>query len=764
MDPAQKTWNPSLRTKVLVPVTIVMVLLLTSAMLIVNLRFMQQTETNSRRELAAAMRHFQQGQARHFGSLKLRFQSLAREPHYLSAFRTADTKTIRHQLSLMVENELLANEGIVYVCYLPLVPDTDGATPPIISPSENSDDNFDVATGCHAAAQIAGQGEPATDTVRIGSNLCEVVAVPIFNETHDRVIGALVLGGKLGLGMARELGGETGGQSCTALLAGNRVIASTPPANSLPETELAAIFQRLIIRADGSKAALEQIQLAGNHYFCVGGNFPSLKGDTSLGYVLFRSYEEQLAALRETQVQLLLVSLLAILSGSLLVWWFVNRAMRPLAELRDSAEAVGRGDFSRRVKVRSRDECGQLAAAFNRMTENVRQAQTELQQTVNTLKTTQAQLVQSEKLSAVGEFVAGVAHELNNPLAAVMGFSELLKNADVDEKHRRHLDFIFKSAMRCKKIVQSLLSFARRHQPERKPVSVNKLIEEVLEIVAYQLRTSNVAVDTKFAADLPQVLADGHQIQQVVLNLVNNARQAIEAHQDSGRITITTQFAAQFIRIAVTDNGPGISPENLKRIFDPFFTTKEVGKGTGLGLSLCYGLIKEHGGNITVTSEPGHGATFTIELPASEISAPADSPAAHTDNDHSTEGAGKKILLVDDEEILLEMVRDGLKRHGYEVITANSGEAALRELPAGQFDAICSDLKMPGLNGRQVYDWIRTSQPKIARRMIFMTGDVINQSLQLFLEQEQLACLNKPFALGDLRSAIKKVIAENNGH
>ena len=398
------------------------------------------------------------------------------------------------------------------------------------------------------------------------------------------------------------------------------------------------------------------------------------------------------------------------------------------------------------------------------MTENVQSAQGELQSSVTTLKTTQAQLVQSEKLSAVGEFVAGVAHELNNPLAAVMGFSELLKGADVNEKQRRHLDLIFKSSQRCQKIVQSLLSFARRHQPERKPVAVSKLIEDVLEIVAYQLRTSNVEVVTRLATDLPLVLADGHQVQQVMLNLINNARQAIEAHQAGGRITIITEGNGSFIRIHIQDNGPGISPENIKRIFDPFFTTKEVGKGTGLGLSLCYGLIKEHGGDITVTSEPGHGATFTIALPATEGTRAADSTPPTDNAINPKEGIGKKILLVDDEEMLLEMVRDDLLRFGYTVVTASNGEAALRELHAHQIDAICCDIKMPGLNGRQVYDWLRSARPEYSRRLIFMTGDVINESLQFFLEQEKLTCLNKPFALRELRDAIKNILHETNPH
>jgi two-component system, NtrC family, sensor kinase len=758
-----KFFKSGLRTKVLVPVLAVMVVLLAVTVLIVNQHFKQQVWANSRQELDSTMLRFQHEQIKQQKTLKERFQSLVREPVYLAAFRTLDANTIRNQLALMLENEQLANDGIVFVYFAPAADTTDNASP-IIQPASQQVNSLNITAGCYAVMQRARAGEPATDTVRIGDRLCSLVAIPVLNPTRDQVVGTLAFGKEMGWNEAQELSIGTGSHSCTALLAGNRVIATTLPGTNLLNADLVELYRQLAVSTPQTNTAPRSVVLKEKHYFFASGNFPSLKGDNSLGYLLFCSYEDQLAALRETQWLLLVVSLIAMVTGSVVVWYFVQRATAPLIELRDSAEAVGRGDFSRRVRVRSRDECGELAQAFNHMTENVQSAQAQLQQTVTTLKTTQQQLVQSEKLSAVGEFVAGVAHELNNPLAAVMGFSELLRNTNTDEKQRRHLDLIFKSSQRCQKIVQSLLSFARRHQPERKPVAVNKLIEDVLEIVAYQLRTSNVQVHCRFAPSLPLVLADGHQVQQVLLNLINNARQAIEAHQAGGQITVTTQARDGNIRIEIQDNGPGIAPENLSRIFDPFFTTKEVGKGTGLGLSLCYGLIKEHGGNITVASQPGAGATFTIELPATAGTSEADQPAASQEPAaNPKEGAGKTVLLVDDEEMLLEMIRDDFKRHGYRVLTATNGEAALRVLHAEKVDAICTDIKMPGLNGRQLYDWIRNTKPQFAQRIVFMTGDIINDSLQLFLEEEKAACLNKPFHLRDLRTAVKKIIADNSG-
>ena len=235
--------------------------------------------------------------------------------------------------------------------------------------------------------------------------------------------------------------------------------------------------------------------------------------------------------------------------------------------------------------------------------------------TVETLKTTQAQLIQSEKLSGIGEFIAGVAHELNNPLTSVMGFSELLRQADKDPKHKKYLEMIHKSALRCQKIVQALLSFARRRAPERKPACLNGLVEAAIESLQYQLSTGNIEVVTKLDPQLPLAMVDPHQIQQVILNIINNARQAMEAHQPKGRLNVTTESQGDFVRVIIQDNGPGIPEENLSKIFDPFFTTKEVGQGTGLGLSLCYGIIKEHRGRIVPRSKPGEGATFVVRLP-----------------------------------------------------------------------------------------------------------------------------------------------------
>jgi two-component system NtrC family sensor kinase len=381
---------------------------------------------------------------------------------------------------------------------------------------------------------------------------------------------------------------------------------------------------------------------------------------------------------------------------------------------------------------------------------------------MQTVKATQAQLIQSEKLSAVGQFVAGVAHELNNPLTAVVGFSELLQTMPSEGKNHAYLDRIAKSAMRCHKIVQSLLSFARQQTPERKLVQLHGVIEDVLEIMAYDLRTSGITVVKEFAPALPVITADPHQLQQVFVNILSNARQAIEPSQREGKMTIRTHVRDSMISVEFEDNGPGIRPENLARIFDPFFTTKPVGKGTGLGLSLCYGIIQEHGGNIRVRSEPGSGATFIIDLPvARELTGDVIRRGGTNVPFSDAEAVvGRSILVIDDEPWILDLAVELLRGDGHRVQTVLGGQQALELLERDKFDVIVSDWKMPGLNGVRLYEHLLASDPAAAKRVLFMTGDVVSDTFQDFLKLHSLICLSKPFAVGEFRAAVARISKE----
>ena len=230
-------------------------------------------------------------------------------------------------------------------------------------------------------------------------------------------------------------------------------------------------------------------------------------------------------------------------------------------------------------------------------------------------KKMQEQLMVTDRLASIGELASGIAHELNNPLTGVIGFAELLLEKDIPDDVREDLKIIYSEAKRTAEVVKNLLTFARKHTPVKQLVNINRIIEKVLELRTYEQKVSNIQVIARFASDLPEVMADYFQLQQVFLNIVINAEHfMIEAHH-RGTLTITTERIGDIIKASFTDDGPGISKENLGHLFDPFFTTKEVGEGTGLGLSICHGMIAEHGGRIYAESELGKGATFVVELP-----------------------------------------------------------------------------------------------------------------------------------------------------
>jgi CheY-like chemotaxis protein/anti-sigma regulatory factor (Ser/Thr protein kinase) len=301
------------------------------------------------------------------------------------------------------------------------------------------------------------------------------------------------------------------------------------------------------------------------------------------------------------------------------------------------------------------------------------------------------------------------------------------------------------------------LSFARQRPPERKWTDLNHVLDAVVEILIYELRTNNIKITRDYAPSLPKLLVDPHQVQQVFLNIVNNARQAIEAHRPHGAIRLSTRARGERVQVRFEDDGPGMSAETQAKIFDPFFTTKPVGKGTGLGLSLSYGIIQEHGGTISVESQVGKGTTFLIEFPVTSGDETAPSAAlAPSSSAPKLHGAGKKILIVDDEEDIVELARKSLERQGYTVRTALNGEGALRHLAHDQFELIVSDWKMPGLNGQQLYERLLEIQPLSAQRMIFMTGDVLSEKTERYLQEHEKICLTKPFSLADFERAIRK--------
>ncbi len=747
--------------KVLVPVIAVMATLLAVTMWIVNERFTAHLSKELLKSLNVADTVFLKSQglrARNFRSL---CQNVAKEPRVFSVCQADDTRTMQrflNDLLMELKGDSDGDDGPEWAYYSRWT----GATITNSVGNSGLDAVKFAQDGRLAIQKSLKTGEPAADSVKLGAGLYDIVSVPVFipDDAGDQLIGALTFARPISERVARELKEVT--HTEIVLLSSDGVVASTITNADFYRSFIEAFGQYRDGRPTGGGPRAgppRDLTLAGEQFMYLAGEFPSLRNTSQAGYLLLSSYAPPLAELRSTQRMLFGVSLIAILLGAATVWALVRKVTRPLRELRDAAEAVGRGDFSHRAAITSNDECGELAVAFNQMTANLNGSREQLEKTVDTLKTTRAQLIQSEKLSAVGEFVAGVAHELNNPLSSVIGFAELLKQSDTDERHRRYFDIIFTGAQRCHKIVQSLLSFARQHPPERKAVELNELLDATLAFVQYELHTSNIKVTRQLAARLPKVMADQHQLQQVFLNIVNNARQAIEAHRPDGALRVATSVVGERARIEIEDNGPGILPENLPKIFDPFFTTKAVGKGTGLGLSLSYGIIQEHHGSIRAISPPGKGVTFVIELPITDHAGetPTDRASGAGPKADPREGAGKRVLVIDDEESILELTHEVLAGRGYKVETVCDGETALSRLGAGSYDVTICDWKMPGLSGRQVYERLHATQPAAAARLVFMTGDILSDKTLKFFEERRIHCLSKPFSLDEFRAIIEKM-------
>lgn len=364
------------------------------------------------------------------------------------------------------------------------------------------------------------------------------------------------------------------------------------------------------------------------------------------------------------------------------------------------------------------------------------------------------QLLQSEKMIAVGQLVAGVAHEINNPLTGVIGYAQLLQKRDIDDQAKKDAEGIYREAERASRIVRHLLSFARKHQPERKTVDVNTVIRESVELKAYEMRVNNIVTETDFDELLPMTVADPHQLQQVFLNLINNAEQAMLDYRGSGLLKIFTSHVDDKIQVAFVDNGPGISEEIADRIFDPFFTTKDVGKGTGLGLSVCYGVVEDHGGRIWTETVKDQGAKVVVELPVVEVA-----PVQVDQVSQDTKGRIGKVLLVDDEAAIRQVLTETLKQAGHKVETAGNGVVALRMLKKKHYDCVVSDVKMPIMDGPSLHKAAIEMDPDLAGSFIFISGDTISPDTKSYLNRVENPRLAKPFNLADLERELQKVLA-----
>ena len=364
-------------------------------------------------------------------------------------------------------------------------------------------------------------------------------------------------------------------------------------------------------------------------------------------------------------------------------------------------------------------------------------------------------LRQTEKLAAMGSLLAGVAHELNNPLSVILGQAELLRRTAGSGPLAQKADQIAQAAGRCAGIVGNFLALARQRPPERRRVALNEIVREALDIVAYPLRMDGVDVVVDLDPELPILVGDPHQLHQVVLNLVTNAQDAMRGTDGPRMMVVSTSFdrATRRVRVEVSDTGPGIPAAVRPRLFEPFFTTKPQGQGTGLGLPLCQGIVENHGGTIEAESEEGKGALFRVLLPL-ELRRDAEPEAAGA----AEQGKGGKILVVDDEEHVAAVLAEMLAVDGHRIDVAQNGALALDRLRQGTYDLVLSDIRMPELDGLGLYQEVRRLHPEMSRRFVFLTGDRLSAETGRFLASAGAPSLAKPFHLDEVLSVVRRML------
>ncbi|MEM7221375.1 MAG: PAS domain S-box protein [Pseudomonadota bacterium] len=365
-------------------------------------------------------------------------------------------------------------------------------------------------------------------------------------------------------------------------------------------------------------------------------------------------------------------------------------------------------------------------------------------------------LHQSEKLAALGTLLAGVAHELNNPLAIVVGRAFMLSSSATDENVVSSAEKIRQAAERCARIVKTFLAMARHRPPEHQPIQVNEMVGEVLELLDYGLRSNDVELDYKPAEALPELWADPDQLGQVVMNLVVNAQHALIEVSGRRRLTIRTRTltARREIEITVADNGPGVPAEIRSRIFDPFYTTKPSGSGTGVGLSVSLAAVRAHNGVLSLQQTPGGGATFVVTLPLGEGAA-----AGGTIQDDTPGVRPCRLLVVDDEPEIAQVLVDILEADGHVTAIAESGRQALRLINESSFDLILSDLRMPDLDGMGLYKELKTMDPGLTERLVFVTGDTLSAGIESFLDAAGCPTIEKPFAPEEVLKTVRDRLA-----
>jgi PAS domain S-box-containing protein len=402
--------------------------------------------------------------------------------------------------------------------------------------------------------------------------------------------------------------------------------------------------------------------------------------------------------------------------------------------------------FGKRVTIGGQDRILSLARDI-----------TEKKRSAEELERQRESLHQREKLAALGSLLAGVAHELNNPLSVVVARAVLLEEQGGPATQAAALK-IRTAAERCARIVRTFLAMARQQRPERGPVAMNDVVLAALDLAGYAVRTSDIEVKLDLAKDIPPILADADQLHQVLLNLIINAQQAQQDQAAPRRIRVTSRFdkGADVVRVTVADSGPGIPSHLRARVFEPYFTTKPTGIGLGVGLAVSLGIVEAHGGTLTVDCPEEGGAVFAIALPVGDVAAP-DAKAGPPSKANASQ---RSILIVDDEAEIREALAEILTGAQHRVVTVSSGREALERMAAEHYDVILTDIRMPDIDGRALYQEIEQRWPGQGGRVIFVTGDTLASALHEFVCESGRPVIEKPFLPGEVRRIVAELAVD----
>jgi signal transduction histidine kinase len=590
-----------------------------------------------------------------------------------------------------------------------------------------------------------------------GGHLYEVWVQPIYfgKSSEETIVGYMAAGYEIDEETARDFSGVAASE--VAFHWGGKVVATTLPAAG--KSELETRF------AGGEKKAAagsEEIDLDGERYMMTTVRL-SRDGEQEVSLSVLKSLDKASAFLGKLNRVLAGLGLISVLAGSLLVFLISRSFMRPLANLVAGVRALEAGDFAYPLEKREGDEVAEVTSAFATMRDNLQRTQNEQKELENRLR-------QAHKMEAVGRLAGGVAHDFNNLLTIIRGHGDLLLDRGIESGPQRNsVEQIQKAANRAVTMTRQLLAFSRMQVLQLRVLDLNAIVADMGKMLP-RLIGENIEYSFLPGPDLGHVKADPGQIEQVILNLTVNARDAMP---DGGKIVVRTQNAVfdeagarhyppmkpgEYVLLSMSDTGHGMDEKTRAHIFEPFFTTKEVGKGTGLGLATVYGVVKQSEGFIWVESAPGDGTTFEIYLPK------VTEKTTESEKETSPSGlaVGKEtVLIVEDEAGVRELACEFLKASGYVVLEAKDGIDALETVQKhkGEIHLVLSDIIMPRMSGRELAKRMRTERP--GAKMLLMSGYSDHFQLNEKGTGQEPEILQKPFSLNSLVEKIRDVLAGN---